>query len=241
MDPETDPTVPITVFAVPFPDPQPDGIQGWSLAVSHDRSLIGFDPDGGAPTTSGTDAESLFSGGFRKTEEVKGGGQGGFVSAVVLSFTEPAILDPTRAQSLARARYKVNEAFSAMEVESTLIQFKDGLRGSGQPIQRVNLEVRRGITTAPFIRGDANEDRKVHIGDAIWCVNDLVRSGPSPACRLASDINADDFFDLADPLYLILWQFLAGPSIPPPYPACGRAVGSPFLECPAGAVRYCDG
>ena len=82
--------------------------------------------------------------------------------------------------------------------------------------------------------------RKVNLADAIWCVNELIRRGPRGACRLSADVNADGYFDLSDPVYLVLWQFLGWPMKPAPHPACGVAVGSPALACPDGAIRYCD-
>ncbi len=267
MDPEMNAKVPVTVYLVPFPEPQSEPVQGWALSITHDKDLLGFDPDGGAPTTAGTDVDALFSGGFKKTEVAKdpapkspNAGQGGaddesdgFISAVVLSFTDSVTLDPTRAQSLARARYLARESFSDPAVTIARVSFKDGLRGSGQPVRNlltvggatvepkhlVPLEIRRAKLSAPFVRGDVNVDRKVNLADAIWCVNELLRHGPRSTCPRAEDVNDDFLFDLADPLYLILWMFISGPAIPPPYPACGVAAGPETLGCPEGAVGYC--
>jgi len=42
-----------------------------------------------------------------------------------------------------------------------------------------------------------------------------------------------------DTILFVLWLFLQGPTIPPPYPACGSIGGPPELDCPEGAVGYC--
>jgi hypothetical protein len=257
------------VFVVPNPAPQPEGVQGWSISIGHDRDFMEFDPDGGQPTTDGTDAEEIFSGGFQKTEVTRPRGGGGspagggaeeepdgFISAVVISFTEPRTLDPTRAQSVVRARYRLKELPGAGGRGGSVsggARFEDGLRGSGQPVQNaltvsgntveplhfVPLEIQRGDFGSAFVRGDANGDRKVNIADAVWCVNELIRRGPPTSCPRAADINADRFYDLADALYLIRWLFLHGPTVLPPYPDCGRPASGEEIACPEGSVPYC--
>jgi len=264
VSPMADGGIPVTVNIVPYPAPQPVGVQGWSLSVVHDRNLLGFDPSGGAPTISGTDAEKLFSGGFQKTEVGRtgtgmGGGVGqdpgaGFVSAVVLSLTEAAELDPRRAQSVARASYVLERPLDPGVPVDSLIRFVDGLRGSGQPIR--NLFTVSGASVEPvhlvplairfstdtrFLRGDANGDEAVDVADAIWCVNELLRRGPRAPCHRAADANGDGSYDLSDAMYLIQWLFLSGPLLPQPFPGCGTGAGSGSwrLECPQGSVAYC--
>jgi len=258
LDKAGDGKVAVTVYIVPFPGPQRDGVQGWSLSIAHDNSHLGFDPDSGAPTFDDTDAEKAFVGGFQKTEVARrflGVGEevDGFVSAVVLSFIQPVTLDPTRAQTVAHAVYRVLGGAAEASWKSTLIRFLDGLRGSGQPISNlltalgqslepvhlVPLEVRLGTLAGAFVRGDANVDHKVDIGDAVWCINELVRRGPRSVCPRAADVNADGLYDLSDVMYLISWEFLSGPGIPPPFPVCDAAVGPSELDCPEDAVSYC--
>jgi hypothetical protein len=266
-DPEITTGIPVTVYIVALGRGTGSGVQGWSLSITHDKDSIGFDPNGGGPTTSGTDADEFFSGGFNKTEVGRDRGAGrsgggaaaddeeGFVSAVVLSFTEPRALPPSGAHSIARARYVLKEGFNAPAVEAAGVRFKDGLRGSGQPVRNaltvdgstldpahlVPLEIRRAFLTTPFVRGDANVDQQVDIADAIWVVNELLRQGPRSPCPRASDVNGDALYDLADAMFLIHWMFLSGPSIPRPYPACGTAPGPKELDCAEGAVGYCRG
>jgi hypothetical protein len=92
-------TIEATVYIVPFPGPQPDGAQGWSLSIAHNREVLRIE----SATIQGTDAAAAINGGFSKTEvaddPTEGGGAGddkgadGYVSAVVLAFTLPIVLD----------------------------------------------------------------------------------------------------------------------------------------------------
>ena len=263
--PAHDRGIPVTVYVVPFPGPQSHGAQGWSLSVQHDRDLLGFDPDGGAPTTAGTDAEKVFAGGFVTTQIGKagsGGGAGdgedpgdGFISAVVLSLTQPAELDPSRAQSVARARYVLTRPFEPGMPAETQVRLVDGLRGASslpvrnlltiegrsvEPLHLVSLTIRLSGDTR-FVRGDANGDERVNLADAVWCINELVRRGREAPCHRAADLNADGRYNLSDPMFLIQWLFLSGPAIPEPFPRCGTGVStvSPTLECPEGSVPHC--
>ncbi|MBI4604565.1 MAG: hypothetical protein HY721_21595 [Planctomycetes bacterium] len=263
-DPEITTGIPVTVYIVGRGGDLGSGVQGWSLSIAHDKDLIGFDPAGGAPTTAGTDVEEFFSGGFTKTEPARDTGAGGrgwggsddgdgFVSAIVLSFTEPRALPPSGAHSVARARYVLKEGFAASGVEAAGVRFQDGLRGSGQPVTNaltvdgrtvkparlVPLAIRRADLSAPFVRGDTNVDRKVNIADAVWIVNELLRRGPRSVCPRAGDANADGLYDLSDAMFLVQWMFLSGRIIPRPYPTCGTAPGPKELDCPENAVGYC--
>jgi hypothetical protein len=254
----------VTVYIVPNPAPQPEGVQGWSLSIAHDGGALEIDPSS-PPTIEGTDAEEAYSGGFEKTETVgdpgtrsgEGGGAdfgGGFVSAVVLSFTMPVLLNPSEAHSVARAGYLVKDSLGRTGSNEAAIRFQDYLQGSGQPVSNlltvsgrtvkparlVPLEIRRVTLGVPFVRGDPNADGKVDIGDAVWCINELARGGPPALCRRAADVNADESYDISDPIYLIQWAFLGGPTIPPPFPECGARVGPISLDCPEGSAPACE-
>lgn len=82
-----------------------------------------------------------------------------------------------------------------------------------------------------FIRGDANDDTKVDISDAIFVLGHLFLGGERWVCEEGADINGDDKHDLSDAIYLLNSLFLGGPSVPPPYPDCGPDPGG--ATCPA--------
>ena len=242
-----------TFFVVPVGEPLPEGAQGWSMSVEHPgRALEVLNP-----TTQGTDAAALVSDHFERTEVVdpaRNDGRCGFVSAVVLSLNAPAGLDPARKSSVARARYRTAPGAGRGEFPA-VVEFKDGLRGAGQPVPNVltvrgetvfpamarSLRVRLGEAPeeSSFVRGDANDDGRVNISDAIWVVRELVRSGPKTRCEDAADANDDGLVDLSDAQYLIQWRFLAGPEPPAPFGACGPDSGADALSCPKGSVAAC--
>ena len=245
----------VVTFIVPFPVAQVDGVQGWSLSVTHDPALLDIV---GTPTIEGTDAGDAFSGGFERTSVASqrrgGAGEGeeeeaGVVSAVVLSFTQPTVLNPAIAQSVLRTRYVLSTAIGNGSRRSARIAFRNGLRGSGQPVS--NSLTLQGATTSPvnlvplefrpdglldsFLRGDANSDERTDLADLVWILNDLFRGGPSTHCQSASDTNADGQVDVADPVSILQYRFLDGPPLSAPFPDCGERNESFDLPCPGGA------
>ncbi|MBI4603979.1 MAG: hypothetical protein HY721_18645 [Planctomycetes bacterium] len=236
-------------------DPEPNGAQGWSISIEHDPAVLDIVTEG-FPTLEGTDGAALFRGGFQKTEAVdpaKNGGRAGLVSAVVLSFTENVTLDPTKDQTIVRSKYSVK---GAKEAFPTTINYKDGLRGVGQPVQNIitvngasvtptnliGLEVRCAEVPkeGKFRRGNANDDAKVNIADPIWIINELVRKGPKTKCQDAADANDDGLMDLSDAMYLIQWRFLGGPPPAPPFAdGCGADPTPDALVCPQGSATSC--
>jgi hypothetical protein len=264
-------SVEVTTWIVPRGEDQDEGVQGWSLSVSHSTDVLAVDP-ANPPTIEGTDAGDLLDFGFDATSlvEAQTGGGGalekdgedagevvGFTSAVVLSFTKPVELSPTRAQSVARAHYLLHADEAAPDRTPGQVRFEDRLEGSQQPIANlltvagrtvfpsalVPLEVRPfiagGPEVAPFVRGDANNDGKVDIADVVWCINELVRNGRRTVCPRAADVNGDGLYDLSDPMYLVQWHYLQGPSPPHPFPDCGVDSKPGGPECPDGTVPHC--
>jgi len=248
-------TIGVVAFIVPFREPQADGVQGWSLSIAHDTALVEL-VDG--PTIDGTDAGALLTDGFAKTE-IADDGQGreqGFVSSVVLSSTQPVTLDPARAQSIVRVTYLVTDhpgADADAGERDEGIRFRDGLEGSGQPVRneltidgrtarprrQTELDIRRISPGNSFLRGDANDDGKVDLADAVWFLNDLVRGGPETPCRRACDVNGDGKLDVSDAVYLAAYRFQHGPAIPAPFPGCGLDPSRSDLPCPVGAATSC--
>jgi parallel beta-helix repeat protein len=61
-----------------------------------------------------------------------------------------------------------------------------------------------------FVRGNANGDATVDIGDVIYLINWMFMGGSEPNPRVAGDANCDDKVNIADVVYLINYLFLAG-------------------------------
>ncbi len=85
-----------------------------------------------------------------------------------------------------------------------------------------------------FLRGDANGDSLVDVGDAVWVLAYIFQSGQAPSCLRAADTNGDSLVDLGDAIYLINYNFLSGPPPPTPFPTCGLA-GVPSPLCCASS------
>lgn len=71
-----------------------------------------------------------------------------------------------------------------------------------------------------FIRGDANNDGKVDLSDAIFVLNYLFKAGKSPFCLDAADANDDGLIDISDAVKILIGLFRGDP-IPAPYPDIG--------------------
>ena len=84
-----------------------------------------------------------------------------------------------------------------------------------------------------FIRGDANEDGTIDLGDAIASLPILFpTAGPIPIpCEAALDANSDGIYNLADPVYVLAYLFTGGAPPAPPFPACAAPTFPPQLPC----------
>ncbi|MDO8560198.1 MAG: hypothetical protein Q7S23_04180 [bacterium] len=93
-----------------------------------------------------------------------------------------------------------------------------------------------------FVRGDANDDGALNIGDPIHIFNLLFLENRPFGCREAANGNNDAGVDISDGVYLLSFLFLGGPPPATPAPACGAdpdPIGSPgdlgcerYQHCP---------
>jgi hypothetical protein len=79
-----------------------------------------------------------------------------------------------------------------------------------------SIDVRQG-----FIRGDANKDDSVDIGDPVFLLDYVFRGGRVPPCIDAADANNDTDIDISDPIWLLTYLFTGGPQPSEPYPQAG--------------------
>jgi hypothetical protein len=61
------------------------------------------------------------------------------------------------------------------------------------------------------IRGDANNDAKVTVADAVYLVNYAFKGGPAPNLLEIGDANCDGKITVSDVVYLINYLFKGGP------------------------------
>jgi hypothetical protein len=208
----------------------------------------------------------LADAGFSVAEVAVGGNGGplpadakGVVSAIVLNTQKKQVLHANATDPILKVAYKMTVAAGANpDCKAT---FQDGLVGSGQPVGNVityNSTSQTPTTlqglifritgaevqgAGNFIRGDANDDGKVNIADAVWIVYSVVPDlDPNHQygfkCPDAGDANDDGQENLADAIYIIDWQF-RGSQQPPkaPFPTCGQdTTGGTADTCPKGST-----
>jgi hypothetical protein len=68
-----------------------------------------------------------------------------------------------------------------------------------------------------YICGDANSDYQVDVGDAVYLISYIFKSGPAPDPICAGDANGDGAVNVGDAVYLIAYIFNGGP---PPVEDC---------------------
>jgi hypothetical protein len=120
----------------------------------------------------------------------------------------------------------------------------------------ITLKAPAAPAGARFIRGDANNDGRVDIGDGIWIISMLFYGRTRTACLAAANANGDrnpktgrEQVDIADAMYLFNWQLQPGatpgnlfPPPPPPTPTgrrladCGSVPEVLEEDCPAGST-----
>jgi len=62
-----------------------------------------------------------------------------------------------------------------------------------------------------YIAGDANDDGNVNVGDAVFIITYVFRSGPAPNHPEAADANCDGSINVGDAVYIINYIFRGGP------------------------------
>lgn len=67
------------------------------------------------------------------------------------------------------------------------------------------------IVIRDVMRGDANHDDKINIGDPVYLINNIFKGGPSPITIEAGDANSDFIIDIGDAVYLVNYIFKGGP------------------------------
>ncbi len=103
--------------------------------------------------------------------------------------------------------------------------------------------VRRVTSTVPppeFIRGDANDDGSIDIGDPIAILAALFQSAPNP-CPDAQDTNDDGAGDISDPVFILGFLFAAGPAPPAPFGAPPAGCGPDPTPDPGGDLGCVQG
>ena len=221
----------------------PGGVQGWVVVVA----LTGAG-DFVSATTAGTAADGkesggLYTDGFNRTEVLHPGlvAEGkGAMTAVVLSLTTGTTLPLQSTESVLALEV------SGPDEGTSELKLTNRVRG-GQPIinlvtlggdsvnacnqNTVAIRIRH-IASRSFLRGNANGDQRLDIGDPVWILNALFHDGRPSACADAADSNDDGRIDISDAVHLIRYLFLTGDAPPQPFPECGLDLTEDELGCP---------
>lgn len=243
----------VRLATTPREGPLTSRARAWTLSVR---------PRGGArvvrATTLGTVADLAPAGlrlpdGYDRTELTFGPGNEGAVSAVILSFQHEAWLPPEGEVEI--LRLEVEAPVAVGPGAGVILDFEDGLVGSGQPVKN-RITFGEGITrrddgtendadrdvaepctvlvTSPernFVRGSLNGDSLLNLSDAVFLLEHLFLGGRPFQCAAAADVNGDDIVDLADGAYLLNFLFRGGKAPPAPFPVCGQDPGPVALPC----------
>ncbi len=92
-----------------------------------------------------------------------------------------------------------------------------------------------------FRRGDADQDGRSSLGDAIGILSYLFAGGRDGGCLAALDVNGDGGVAIADALSLLQYLFLDGLKPPAPFDACGPDPNRGHLGCDSFAPCPADG
>jgi hypothetical protein len=208
--------------------------------VAHDCDVLEIT----GATQDGTDTAEVFPLAFERTETVENDTGCGFVCSVILSLTQPVTLPPEGVFSLARAGYRIRPVLAAAGEVSTTIEYRDGLRGSAQPVN--NIITWRGRTIVPcassfsiklvpvavFLRGDFDGGGVLDISDAVSMLEYLFNGSTSgSSCQDAYDTNDDGALNIADPVRLLDYLFAGAAEPPAPGIQCGEDQTGDALLC----------
>jgi hypothetical protein len=169
-----------------------------------------------------------------------------FLNAGDGTFAEPAILAPglaltalatgdldgDRDLDLALAGFGGPD-FHLVVIENVSSPFSRDQDRDGAPD-----ECRQGNDRS-FRRGDANQDSRVDLSDAVTTLKYLFQGGRALECNKAADANDDARIDLSDAAAILLHLFSGQGPLPEPYPSCGKDPTPDLLGC--GEFLGCGG
>jgi len=82
-----------------------------------------------------------------------------------------------------------------------------------------------------FVRGDSNASGRVDLADIIFILSYLFRSGETPPCLDAANVNGDIAIDISDAIYMLNYIFNHAAPPKPPFPDCGTIPKEESIGC----------
>ncbi len=123
----------------------------------------------------------------------------------------------TLTPSSSRQGYQlVTDVLDSFGGTSESANFRISVNSGGQPsppglLDSTSWLVKAGYVVASRVKhGDATVDGTLDLGDAIYILNYLFKSGPDPCPMEAGDANSDGIIDLGDAIYVLNYLFKGG-------------------------------
>jgi hypothetical protein len=82
------------------------------------------------------------------------------------------------------------------------------------------------------VRGDADSDSRLSVGDAVRVLLFLIHGSGPELCSDAFDADDDGAVTLADPIRILNFLFRGGEPVPGPFPEAGSDTTVDDLSCP---------
>ncbi|MEM7231680.1 MAG: di-heme oxidoredictase family protein [Planctomycetota bacterium] len=102
-------------------------------------------------------------------------------------------------------------------------------------LAREDATGRQAASSHTFARGDANDDGRTDLSDAVFILGFLFLGGEAPPCQAAADPNDDGQIQITDAIYMLNFLFSGGPGPEAPYPLLGSDP-TPDLPCRGPAL-----
>ncbi len=224
-----------------------DDINGWSLAVCHDASLVQVVSAVNGETTNTVNNGNPPELGFITILP----GEGVIMGMVIVIIGGPGtpVLPPGSGYELLEVTYLLN----GEEGEVAELTYDCAL--DDPPVNTIFV-INGGQTLFPtlipgeieilpvhipipeFVRGDCNTDGQYSIADAIFLFSALFVPGAPPTpCEVSCDANDDGLKNIADAINILSNLFTGGPNPPPPFLGCGFDPTVDTLGC--GSFDVC--
>ena len=114
--------------------------------------------------------------------------------------------------------------------DHAILQITDGNGG----VTSSDLDLTIFEVIPPFalmVRGDANGDGSINVGDPIATLLVLFGGAGASACPAAHDVNDDESVNVADIIFGLNYVFAGGATPPAPFPSCGIDPTPGLLTC----------
>ncbi len=223
-----------------------DGISGWSWGICHDPGQIVISDCSGETRLTDPCNVADCTAVACPLDMVEPGPEGQVPSFHVVNLyqagiTQGVLLDAGATWTLpARDRFEMLRVSYVLTGSAAQLQFCDtlgtppvrtvvGIEGRPEPVTPVT----EGVTLRreQFIRGNADGQGDLGIGDAIFILSFMFQNGVTPPCMDAADTNDNGLVDIGDAIGILSYLFAQGAPPAAPSTACGSDPTPDDLTC----------